>query len=53
MKRTISTLLAVLMVLTAFGVSTLFGGVLGASAEFYDYYVYTQFPGFNAFNVKR
>ena len=51
MKRTISTLLAVLMVLTAFGVSTLFGGVLGASAEFYDYYVYTQFPGFNAFNA--
>ncbi len=51
MKKTISTLLAVIMALTAFGVSTLFGGVLGASAEFYDYYVYTQFPGLDAFNA--
>ena len=50
MKRTISTLLAVMMALTAFGVSTLMGGVIGASAVFFDYYEYTQFPGLDGFN---
>ncbi|MBQ9558287.1 MAG: hypothetical protein IJU94_06775, partial [Clostridia bacterium] len=49
--RILSTLLAVMFALTAFGVTTIFGGVLGASAEFYDYYVYTQFPGLDAFNA--
>ena len=51
MKRTISTLLAVLFALTAFGVTALFGGVLGAGAVFYDYYEYTQFPGLNSFDA--
>ncbi|MBR5942938.1 MAG: dockerin type I repeat-containing protein [Clostridia bacterium] len=49
MKKTISMLLAVLFALTAFGVVTLFGGVLGAGAAFYDYYEYVSFPGYNAF----
>ena len=49
MKKTISMLLAVLFALTAFGVSTLFGGVLGAGATFYDYFRYESFPGYNAF----
>ena len=51
MKKTISTLLAVIMALTAFGVSTLFGGVLGASAVRYEYFEYTPFPGLDAFNA--
>ena len=51
MKRFISTLLAVLMTLTAFGAATVFGGANGASAVFFDYYEYTQFPGLNAFNA--
>ena len=51
MKKTVSMLLAVLFALTAFGVSTLFGGVLGAGAVFYDYYESTQFPGLCAFNA--
>ncbi len=51
MKKTLSMLLAVMFVLTAFGVSTIFGGVLGAGAVFYDYFEYTQFPGFSAFSA--
>ncbi len=51
MKRFISTLLAVLMTLTAFGAATVFGGAIGAGAVFFDYYEYTQFPGLNAFNA--
>ena len=49
MKKTLSMLLAVLFALTAFGATTILGGVLGASAVFYDYYEYTQIPGFTAF----
>ena len=49
MKRTVSTLLAVLFALTAFGVTSLFGGAISAGAEFYDYYQYESFPGYNAF----
>ena len=49
MKRFVSTLLAVLFVMTAFGVTTVFGGVISAGAEFYDYYQYVSFPGYNAF----
>ena len=49
MKKTLSMLLAVMFALTAFGVTSLFGGVLGAGAVFYDYYEYTQIPGFTAF----
>ncbi|MBO4584223.1 MAG: dockerin type I repeat-containing protein [Clostridia bacterium] len=49
MKKTLSMLLAVLFALTAFGATALFGGVLGASAVFYDYYEYISVPGFTAF----
>ena len=49
MKKTLSMLLAVMFALTAFGVTSLFGGVLGAGAVFYDYYEYTSIPGFTAF----
>ena len=51
MKKTISFLLAVLFVMTAFGATTVFGGLLGAGAEFYDYINYTQIPGFSAFSA--
>ena len=49
MKKTLSMLLAVIFTLTAFGMTTLFGGVLGASAVFFDYYEYISIPGFTAF----
>ena len=52
MKKTLSMLLAVMFALTAFGVSTIFGGVLGAGAVFYDYYEYTQIPGFNGMSAE-
>ena len=48
MKKLISALLATLFVLTAFGVSALFGGVISAGA-FYDYLVYTPIPGYSIF----
>ena len=48
MKRLLSAMLATLFVLTAFGVTTVFGGVINAGA-FYDYYVYTQIPGFSIY----
>ena len=48
MKKLLSALLATIFVLTAFGVSTVFGGVISAGA-FYDYYVYTSIPGYSAF----
>jgi len=50
MKKTLSLLLAVLMTLTAFGATTIFGGVFGAGAEFLDYFEYFQIPGFTAFS---
>ncbi|MBR4439102.1 MAG: hypothetical protein IKS88_00695, partial [Clostridia bacterium] len=53
MKKTLSMLLAVLFALTAFGATALFGGVLGASAVFYDYYEYTSVPGFTAFTAEQ
>ena len=49
MKKTLSMLLAVMFALTAFGATTIFGGVLGAGAVFYEYYEYTSIPGFTAF----
>ena len=49
MKKTLSMLLAVMFALTAFGVTTIFGGVLGAGAVFYDYFEYVSIPGFTAF----
>lgn len=49
MKRTVSFILALAFVLTAFGVTSVFGGILGANAVFYDYYRYTQIPGFANF----
>ena len=49
MKRTLSLLLAVLMTLTAFGATAVFGGVFGAGAEFLDYFNYVQIPGFTAY----
>ncbi|MBQ9557628.1 MAG: hypothetical protein IJU94_03385 [Clostridia bacterium] len=49
MKKTLSMLLAVMFALTAFGVTTVFGGVLGAGAVFYDYFEYVSIPGFTAF----
>ncbi|MBO4584225.1 MAG: dockerin type I repeat-containing protein [Clostridia bacterium] len=51
MKRIISTLLAVLFALTAFGATAVFGGVISAGAVFYDYYEYTPFPGLDAFSA--
>lgn len=49
MKKFVSALLATLFVLTAFGVTSIFAGFVGANAEFYDYYKYTQIPGFANF----
>ena len=51
-KKTISFVLSLLFVLTAFGAATVFGGALGASAEFFDYYQYTPFPGLDAFTAE-
>ncbi|MBO4934904.1 MAG: hypothetical protein J5441_07055 [Clostridia bacterium] len=48
MKKLLSALLATIFVLTAFGVSTIFGGVISAGA-FYDYYVYDSIPGFSIY----
>ena len=48
MKKLLSVMLATLFVLTAFGVTTIFGGVISAGA-FYDYYVYTSIPGFSIY----
>jgi len=50
MKRTLSLLLAVLMTLTAFGAVSVFSGVIGAGAEFLDYFNYVQIPGFTAYS---
>ena len=49
MKKTVSLLLAVLFSLTAFGLTAIFGGVIGAGAEFYDYFDYVKIPAFEAF----
>ncbi|MBO4933633.1 MAG: dockerin type I repeat-containing protein [Clostridia bacterium] len=51
MKRFVSMLLASLITLTAFGAASLFGGALGAGAEFFDYYEYTRIPGLDAFDA--
>ncbi|MBO4934913.1 MAG: hypothetical protein J5441_07100, partial [Clostridia bacterium] len=48
MKKLLSALLATIFVLTAFGVSTIFGGVISAGA-LYDYYIYDKLPGFSIF----
>ena len=48
MKKFLSALLASILVLTAFGASTVFGGVIGAGA-IYDYLIYTSIPGFSIF----
>ncbi len=50
MKRTISIMLAVLFTFTAFGITTLFGGVFTVGAEFLDYFNYVAIPGFGAFS---
>ena len=44
MKKFISALLAVLFVMTSFGVTAIFGGIIEAGA-LYDYYIYTKMPG--------
>ncbi|MBO4583485.1 MAG: hypothetical protein J5756_00290, partial [Clostridia bacterium] len=48
MKRLLSMMLAVLFVLTGFGVTAIFEGFLSAGA-FYDYLVYDSIPGFSIF----
>ncbi len=48
MKKILATLLATMFVLTGFGLTTVFSGVI-AGAEFYDYYIYTKLPGFSNF----
>ena len=48
MKKFLSVLLASLLVLTAFGASTVFGGIISAGA-LYDYLIYTSIPGFSVF----
>ena len=49
-KKATSFILSLVFVLTAFGVSTLFGGVIGAEAVYYDYYTYISLPGWGAFS---
>jgi len=49
MKKTVSFLLAVIFSLTAFGGMSIFSGVMGAGAEFYDYFNYVSIPAFDAF----
>ena len=49
MKKTLSFTLALVFVLSAFGAATLFSGVIGAGAVFYDYYTYTPLPGWSEF----
>jgi len=48
MKRTLAMLLAVMFVMTGFGLTTVFSGLI-AGAEFYDYFIYTQITGFHDF----
>jgi len=50
MKKTLSLMLAVLFCFTAFGVTTVFGGVFTAGAEFLDYFKYEAIPGLGAFS---
>ena len=50
MKKTLSLMLAVLFCFTAFGVTTVFGGVFTAGAEFLDYFEYVAIPGLGAFS---
>jgi len=49
MKKTLSLLNAILFVFSAFGMTTVFGGII-SGAEFLDYFEYVPIPGFNAFS---
>jgi len=49
MKKILSFILASVMLLTAFGVTTALSGVI-AGAEFLEYFEYLSIPGFNAFS---
>ena len=49
LKKTTSFILSLIFVLTAFGIGTLFGGVIGAGAIYYDYYTLNALPGWDAF----
>lgn len=50
MKKITAILLTMVFALTAVGATSVFGGILGAGAEFYDYFIYTPIPGFSAFS---
>ena len=48
-KKTLATILSLVFAFSAFGVATLFGGVITAGAVYYDYYKSIKLPGWSEF----
>ena len=52
LKKTIAFVLSLMFVFSAFGVATVFSGVVTAGAVYYDYYDYIKLPGWGQFTAQ-
>ena len=52
LKKTLAFILSLTFVLSAFGVATVFSGVITAGAVYYDYYEYIKLPGWGQFTAQ-
>ena len=51
-KKAIAMVLSLMFAFSAFGIATVFSGVITAGAVYYDYYVYDKLPGWSQFTAQ-